>query len=69
MIDYIKTMRKMIGHETLLTVGCGAIIIDKFERILLQLRTDLDIWGIPGGLVRRSSICYSDNIQGVSENT
>jgi hypothetical protein len=35
MNDYIKTMRKMIGNETLLTVGCGAIIIDKFGRILL----------------------------------
>lgn len=50
MNDYIKTMRKMIGHETLLTVGCGAIILDKFGRILLQRRTDLDIWGIPGGI-------------------
>lgn len=51
MNDYIKTMRKMIGHETLLTVGCGAIIVDKFGRILLQRRTDLDIWGIPGGIL------------------
>jgi ADP-ribose pyrophosphatase YjhB (NUDIX family) len=51
MNDYIKTMRKMIGHETLLTVGCGAIMVDKFGRILLQRRTDLDIWGIPGGIL------------------
>ncbi len=51
MNDYIKTMREMIGHETLLTVGCGAIIEDKFGRILLQKRTDYDIWGIPGGIL------------------
>ena len=51
MNDYIKSMRKLIGHETLLTVGCGAIIVDQFERILLQRRTDLDIWGIPGGIL------------------
>ncbi|WP_108669066.1 NUDIX hydrolase [Peribacillus acanthi] len=51
MNDYIKSMRKLIGHETLLTVGCGAIIVDQFGRILLQRRTDLDIWGIPGGIL------------------
>jgi ADP-ribose pyrophosphatase YjhB (NUDIX family) len=51
MNDYIKVMRKLIGHETLLTVGCGAIIVDQYGRILLQRRTDLDIWGIPGGIL------------------
>jgi ADP-ribose pyrophosphatase YjhB (NUDIX family) len=51
MSDYIKTMRKMIGHETLLTVGCGAIIVDQLGRILLQRRKDLDVWGIPGGVM------------------
>jgi 8-oxo-dGTP pyrophosphatase MutT (NUDIX family) len=51
MNDYIKTMREMIGHETLITVGCGAIIEDNLGRILLQRRTDYDIWGIPGGIL------------------
>jgi hypothetical protein len=69
MNDYIKTMRKMIGNETLLTVGCGAIIIDKFERILLQRRTDHDIWGIPGGVAAAVLYLLFSNIQGVSENT
>lgn len=49
--DYIKTMRKMIGHETLLTVGCGAIIENRLGQILLQKRTDGDLWGIPGGIM------------------
>jgi ADP-ribose pyrophosphatase YjhB (NUDIX family) len=51
MNDYIKSMRKLIGHETLLTVGCGAIIVDQCGRILLQRRTDLNVWGIPGGIL------------------
>ncbi|WP_281974963.1 NUDIX hydrolase [Halobacillus litoralis] len=51
MNDYIKTMRAMIGHETLLTVGCGAIIEDGSGRILLQKRSDFGVWGIPGGLL------------------
>ena len=40
----------MIGNETLLTVGCG-IIIEQNNQILLQHRTDADVWGIPGGVV------------------
>ncbi|MGE7998351.1 NUDIX hydrolase [Lysinibacillus sp. NPDC093190] len=51
MNDYIKTMRQLIGHETLLTIGCGAIIEDDRGRILLQKRIDGDIWGIPGGIL------------------
>ncbi|PGL69819.1 NUDIX domain-containing protein [Bacillus sp. AFS055030] len=51
MNDYINTMRKMVGNETILTVGCGAIIEDHFGRILLQRRRDYALWGIPGGLL------------------
>lgn len=40
--DYIQSMRKWIGHETLFTVGCGAIIEDGLGRILLQHRKDND---------------------------
>jgi ADP-ribose pyrophosphatase YjhB (NUDIX family) len=50
MNDYIKTMRKMIGSELLLTVGCG-VIIEKENQILLQHRTDADVWCIPGGVL------------------
>lgn len=49
--DYIQTMRNLIGHETLLTIGCGAIIEDELGRILLQRRTDNNTWGIPGGIM------------------
>jgi ADP-ribose pyrophosphatase YjhB (NUDIX family) len=49
-MNYIKDMRKLIGHETLITVGCG-IIIENDERILLQHRTNEDNWCIPGGVM------------------
>jgi ADP-ribose pyrophosphatase YjhB (NUDIX family) len=51
MIDYVEFMRKLIGNETLITVGCGAIIEDNEGRILLQQRADGGVWGIPGGLM------------------
>ncbi|EPD49717.1 hypothetical protein HMPREF1210_03164 [Paenisporosarcina sp. HGH0030] len=49
-MNYIQTMRKMIGHEPLLTVGCG-VIIERGNQILLQHRTDADVWCIPGGVM------------------
>ncbi|WP_322099536.1 NUDIX hydrolase [Gottfriedia endophytica] len=49
-MNYIKTMRKLIGNETLFTVGCGVIIVDN-DKILLQHRTDEDNWCIPGGIM------------------
>jgi len=49
-MNYIKTMRTLIGNETLFTVGCGVIIEDD-DRILLQHRTDEDNWCIPGGIM------------------
>ncbi|WP_311224460.1 NUDIX domain-containing protein [Bacillus sp. AG4(2022)] len=49
-MDYIKTIRKWIGHETLFTVGCG-VIIENEGKILLQHRTDEDNWCIPGGVM------------------
>ncbi|UII56634.1 NUDIX hydrolase [Cytobacillus spongiae] len=50
MNQYIVDMRKHIGNETLLTVGCG-IILEKEGKILLQHRTDEDNWCIPGGML------------------
>jgi len=51
MNDYVMSMRKLIGKEMLLTVGCGAIIEDSEGRILLQRRKDQNNWCIPGGVM------------------
>lgn len=49
-MDYIQTLRRLIGNELLMTVGCG-IIIECDGHILLQHRKDRDVWGIPGGVM------------------
>jgi 8-oxo-dGTP pyrophosphatase MutT (NUDIX family) len=49
-IDYIKTMRKYIGHERLMIVG-GSVIVHDSGKILLQKRSDNGCWGYPGGCV------------------
>ncbi|WP_203333485.1 NUDIX hydrolase [Planococcus beigongshangi] len=49
-MNYIQEMRRLIGNQTLMTVGCG-IIMEKDGQILLQHRKDNDVWGIPGGVM------------------
>jgi len=47
---YVASMRQKIGNDTLLLVGCGAIIEDREGRILLQKRRNGG-WGVPGGFI------------------
>jgi len=48
MTEYIKNMRKYIGHERLLIVGAG-VIIHQNSMLLLQKRKDSGCWAIHGG--------------------
>lgn len=48
MTDYIKSMRKYIGHKRLLIVG-ASVFIHKDGKLLLQKRKDNDCWGYHGG--------------------
>ena len=50
MIDYIKTIRKKVGHDRIIIVGTG-IIIYKDNKVLLQKRRDDSTWGFHGGSV------------------
>jgi 8-oxo-dGTP pyrophosphatase MutT (NUDIX family) len=50
MNEYIKSMRKFIGHERLLLVG-ASVIVHKDGSLLLQKRRDNGCWGYHGGCV------------------
>ncbi|WP_102400723.1 NUDIX hydrolase [Haloimpatiens massiliensis] len=47
--NYIREIRKNIGHAPLMTTACGVIIENSKGEILLQQRKDNKKWGIPGG--------------------
>ncbi|MFS0780216.1 NUDIX hydrolase [Bacillus sp. 1P06AnD] len=68
-MNYIQQMRQHIGHDTLLTVGCGIIITDKDGHILLQHRKDLTNWGIPGGVMEIGETFEECAIREVREET
>ncbi len=51
MSDYIKDLRKLVGHRPLLQVGASVIVEDREGKILLQRRKDNHCWGYAGGSV------------------
>jgi len=51
MAEYIKTLRKMVGHTPILQCGASVIVENERGEILLQLRKDNHCWGYAGGSV------------------
>ncbi|NLK97661.1 MAG: NUDIX hydrolase [Epulopiscium sp.] len=51
MTEYIKTLRKMVGHTPILQCGASVIVENEQGEILLQLRKDNHCWGYAGGSV------------------
>ena len=47
--NYIKEMRKDIGHAPLCVTSCGVIVQNDKDEILLQKRRDNGCWAILGG--------------------
>lgn len=41
----------MVGHEKVIMVVSGALVFNKEQELLLQLRSDDETWGIPGGFM------------------
>ncbi len=51
MLEYVNWMRERIGTEKILLLYVSVMVRDDQNRVLLQKRTDFEIWGIPGGIV------------------
>lgn len=47
-MSYIREIRKHIGHAPMLSAGATVVVI-KDSKILLNLRSDTNTWGVPGG--------------------
>lgn len=48
-MGYIDDIRKKVGHEPILTAGAIVLIFNEDDEVLMQLRTDYNEWGFPGG--------------------
>ncbi|WP_430788294.1 NUDIX hydrolase [Virgibacillus flavescens] len=48
-MGYVMDLRKLVGSRPLIVAGSSVIVLDKADRLLLQLRQDNNCWGLAGG--------------------
>lgn len=69
MDDYIKWLRKKVGHDTLVLNYAGCIIFNDAGRLLLQRRDDCNKWGFLGGMVEFGESAEETAIREVKEES
>lgn len=48
-MNYIKSLRQYIGTKPIIAPGSAVIVFNENNELLLQLRSDTNDWGLPGG--------------------
>ncbi|MFE2217061.1 NUDIX domain-containing protein [Streptomyces canus] len=48
--DFIRTLRRSIGHDLLWLPGVSAVVLDDDGRVLLNRRSDTGRWSLIGGI-------------------
>ncbi|MET9789462.1 NUDIX hydrolase [Streptomyces canus] len=48
--DFIRTLRRSIGHDLLWLPGVSAVVLDDDGRVLLNRRSDTGKWSLIGGI-------------------
>ena len=48
-MGYIMNLREKVGHDPLIGVGATTLVFNNKNELLLNLRSDTNNWGIPGG--------------------
>ena len=48
-MGYIMDLREKVGHSPLIGVGATTLVFNNKNELLLNLRSDTNTWGIPGG--------------------
>ena len=47
--DYISFIRQQVGHQPVILVFAGGVLVNEQQQVLLQKRTDFNQWGLIGG--------------------
>lgn len=68
-MNYIKNLRKDIGCKPIIVVACGCLIMNDKGEVLLQKRSDNNLWGNPGGIMELGENIYETVIREVKEET
>lgn len=68
-MSYIMDLRKHIGHDPLIGVGATTLVFNDQRELLLNLRTDTNTWGIPGGSMELYETIEETAIRELKEET
>lgn len=68
-MGYIMNLRKYVGHEPLIGVGATTLVFNDKNELLLNLRTDTNTWGIPGGSMELNETIEETAIRELKEET
>lgn len=68
-MGYIMNLRKYVGHEPLIGVGATTLVFNDKNELLLNLRTDTNTWGIPGGSMELNETIDETAIRELKEET
>lgn len=67
--NYIQDLRKTIGHQPLILVFAGGVLRNTDGAILLQQRSDSQLWGFPGGMLQYGESTRHAVIREIQEET
>ncbi len=68
-MEYIKELRKSIGHKPISMCSCGCLIFNNKNQVLLQKRSDDNLWGNPGGSMELGETIFDTIIREIKEET
>ena len=68
-MGYIMDLRKHIGHTPLIGVGATTLVFNDKNELLLNLRTDTNTWGIPGGSMELYETIEETAVRELKEET
>ena len=62
-------LRKYVGHEPLIGVGATTLVFNDKNELLLNLRSDTNTWGIPGGSMELYETIEETAVRELKEET
>jgi ADP-ribose pyrophosphatase YjhB (NUDIX family) len=68
-MSYLKKIRNILGSQRIFVPGVRAVIVNDAGEILFQRRTDMDVWGLPGGSVEPDETALEALKREVAEET
>ena len=68
-MGYIMNLREIVGHSPLIGVGATTLVFNNKNELLLNLRSDTNTWGIPGGSLELFETIEETAIRELKEET